>query len=124
MIPMSFNATMFSFSQTVTVEDYVGAHSMGVWSEEPADPPTREIRAVVLQMSDEELKAFPGGDSSEGGIGILTDEELYFADVTEEGQECRQSYILYGGYKWKVRATGLFRFNTTHNSYSALRYLV
>ncbi|MFQ8889833.1 MAG: hypothetical protein ACLR7Z_17290 [Bilophila wadsworthia] len=62
------------------------------------------------------------GDSSAAGITLTTDEELFFTDINAEGLERRQSYVEYGGYRFRVAGTGFMQKNTLHNIYACVRY--
>lgn len=121
MIPMDFSSVLESFSQSVVVTDASGAHVDGVWVED-APGTTRTVSAIVLAMSFEELQFYAAGDSSAAGITLTTDEELFFTDSNAEGLERRQSYVEYGGYRFRVAGTGFMRKNTLHNIYACVRY--
>lgn len=99
-----------------------GAYLGGRWTPEPET--LRQIRAVVLQMRQQELEILGHGQISGGGIVLHTKAELYFADVTGDGRQAqtRQSYVDYQGYAFKVVGSGFMLGNTNINTYQALRY--
>ena len=121
MLPMDFSSVLESFSQPVLVADTTGAHVNGVW-EEDGPGTTRTDPAIVLAMSFEELQFYAEGDSSAAGITLTTDEELFFTDINADGLERRQSYVEYGGYRFRVVGTGFMQKNTLHNIYACVRY--
>ena len=121
MLPMDFSSVLDSFSQPVLVTDTTGAHVNGVWVEDGPET-TRTVSAIVLAMSFEELQFYAEGDSSAAGITLTTDEELFFTDINAEGLERRQSYVEYGGYRFRVAGTGFMQKNPLHNIYACVRY--
>ena len=99
MLPMDFSSVLDSFSQPVLVTDTTGAHVNGVWVEDG-----------------------PGTTRTVSAITLTTDEELFFTDINAEGLERRQSYVEYGGYRFRVAGTGFMQKNTLHNIYACVRY--
>ena len=73
-------------------------------------------------MPFEGLQFYAEGDSSAAGITLTTDEELFFTDFNADGLERRQSYVEYGGYRFRVVGTGFMQKNTLHNIYACVRY--
>lgn len=120
-IPMNFDKVTQAFSKTVQVEHYIGKHVDGVWAEEKIGE-AESIKAIVLALTIEQLEFYSDGNSSSGGISVTTDKELFFSDVNEEGLEARQDYVLYKGYKFKVRGTGFMFGNTNKRIYHCVRY--
>ena len=118
---MDFGEVLANFGQDVPVTDTNGAYQNGVWAETSSS--SREVFAIVLAMTTEQEQFFTEGDSSSGAITLTTDETLYFADVLEGGVEKRQSYVDYGGYRFKVIGTGFMQQNTLHNIYNCIRYI-
>ena len=113
MLPMDFSSVLDSFSRPVIGTDTTGAHVNGVWVEDGPGT-TRTVS--------EELQFYAEGDSSAAGITLTTDEELFFTDINAEGLERRQSYVEYGGYRFRVAGTGFMQKNTLHNIYACVRY--
>lgn len=124
MIPFTFRNTFNSFKQIVTVEDYLcGYNDAGIWGE--TFHATRQIKAILLLLSMQDLQLLKEGEQSNSGLNITTDEELYFNDnrSPESNRIMMQSYVLYGGYRYRVVGTGIFEYNTKHKTYNALRSL-
>jgi len=120
MIPMNFNKTLNAFAQPVNVTDKIGSRAKGVWQE--TEQETRQIRGIILAMTIEQVQFLTEGSSSSGGITVTTNETLYFSDINNDGLQSRQSYVDYGGYRYKVIGTGLMDRNTLHNIYNCIRF--
>lgn len=127
MLPLQFSTPLLSFASRlpVTVFDTVGSYEEGQWIE--SEPVQREdpLTAIVLAMSVTTLEFYREGSSSAMGITLHTQENLYFTDVTSSptGQELRQSYVEYEGYRFRVVGTGLMRGNAGFNLYHCVRYI-
>ena len=121
MLPMDFSSVLDSFSRPVFNPHPVDVRPGGVRHNDGPGT-TRTVSAIVLAMSFEELQFYAEGDSSAAGITLTTDEELFFTDINAEGLERRQSYVEYGGYRFRVAGTGFMQKNTLHNIYACVRY--
>lgn len=119
-IPLKFPQVMAAFQKPLTIETYRGAYVLDMWQEELVS--TREIQAIVLQPTQEEIKLYADGNSSEGVISITTKEELYFSDVTDGNSVPLQDYALYKGYRFKVKSSLFMMGNTDTRIYWAVRY--
>ena len=124
MIPMNFNAVLSAFQSPLSVQvtDMTGAYQDGQWSETEAGE--RQISAIVLAMKTADLEFYKQGYATDSGISITTKAELFFVDVndTGEGQERRQSYVDYQGYRFRVAGTGFMMGNTNTHIYHCLRF--
>lgn len=127
MLPLRFSAPLRAFASPlpVTVYDTLGGYEDGQWVESEPLPRDKPIRAVVLAMSVPTLEFYREGNSSVMGITLHTQETLYFADVNNsaDGQERRQSYVEYEGYRFRVAGTGFLRGNARVNLYHCVRYI-
>lgn len=128
-IPMRFESTLASFSQSLSVEDYSCGYTDGIWGETLIE--TRAISGIVLALKTEDLQLYNSGNNVRAGISITTKDVLYFpvTDVEvppEEGEEeviIKQSYVTYLGIRFKVSGSGLYSTNTAYNLYHAVRFL-
>lgn len=120
---MSFKKTFARFKwQAIEVHDLAGQYVDGIWQEGLATQ--RTIQAIPLAMSSEDLKFYPHGDNSEGGITLTTAATLYFTDINATELENRQSYVIYQGYKYRVVGNNLMQGNVDGLSiYTALRFI-
>lgn len=121
VIPMNFNRVTDAFSKQVQVVHCIGRHVDGVWEEEEIGDP-EPLRAIVLALTIEQLEYYADGNSSSGGISVTTEKELFFSDAKEDELEYRQDYVLYKGYRFKVRGTGFMMGNTNKHIYHCVRY--
>lgn len=121
---MDFSKTFARFHWAmIEVIDVEGQHIDGIW-QESALTVQRVIRAIPLAMSSEDLKLYPNGDNSEGGITLTTADSLYFTDINAAGLQGKQSYVIYQGYKWRVVGNNLMQGNVKGLSiYTALRFI-
>ncbi len=123
-LPMNFDTVLRTFGTPlpVNVLDTIGSYTDGEWAE--SDPATRPtpLPAIVLAMSPARLELYKEGDSSAAGISLHTKETLFFTDINNAGQEQRQSYVEYQGYRFRVVGTGFMLGNTNFNIYEAIRY--
>lgn len=124
MRKMRFNKVFSRFKwDSIEVIDVTGSYIDGVWVENSTIV-QRTIKAIPLAMSSEDLKLYPDGEASEGGITLTTNDPLYFTDINAIEQSNTQSYIIYQGYKWRVVGNNLMKGNVDGLSiYSALRYI-
>lgn len=124
MRKMRFSKVFSRFKwDSIEVIDVTGSYIDGVWVEN-SNIVQRTIKAIPLAMSSEDLKLYPDGEASEGGITLTTNDPLYFTDVNAIEQSNTQSYIIYQGYKWRVVGNNLMKGNVDGLSiYSALRYI-
>lgn len=123
-IPMRFHGTIKAFNQPVLVEHFgVGYNEAGVWQETYLN--NEQVRAIILLLNTEQLQLLQQGEQSDAGINIICNKELYFSDnrYPEKNGIQKQSYVYYGGYKYRVVGTSLLEFNTRHYAYTALRSL-
>ena len=118
---MDFSKVLNAFGQPVSVTDVNGSHVNGMWRE--AEQATRQIRGIILVMTLEQIQFLTEGSSSSGGITVTTNDTLYFADINNSGVQTLQSYVDYGGYRYKVIGTGLMDKNTNHNIYNCIRHI-
>ena len=124
---MNFDLVLASFASThrLAVYDSKGVYTYGAWQE--GDPVRRneDIIAIVLAMNTPTLEFLKQGNSSNSGITLHTKDTLYFSDVndTEAGQELRQSYVDYQGYRFKVAGTGFIMGNANFNIYNCVRFM-
>lgn len=121
---MRFDRVFSRFKwERIDIIDTVGHYVNGGWVE-LMPMIDRTISAIPLMMTPEELEIYSNGESSAAGITLTTKETLYFTDITAEGQEQRQSYVLYHGYKYRIVGSNLFRGNVrTLNIYNGLRFI-
>ena len=122
-IPMRFESTLASFSQSVAVTDYTCAYAAdtGVWGERLKE--TRSISGIVLAMREEDLQLYNSGNNVAAGITITTKQALYFPVTGDTTGNATQSYVDYLGLRYKVSGSGLFSINTAYNLYHAIRFL-
>lgn len=123
-MPMNFSSVLRTFGTPlpVTVLDTTGSYVDGEWIETDPLPRPKPLAAVVFAMPVDKLEFYKEGDSSAAGITLHTKETLYFADINSAGQERRQSYVEYQGYRFRVVGTGFMLGNTNFNLYEAVRY--
>lgn len=124
-LPMNFDFVLATFQhpQPITCIDTMGGRVDGTWTE--TETGRRDINAIVLAMTVAQLEFYREGESSVSGISLHTKETLYFTDVndTGDGQERRQTYVEYQGYRFRVAGTGFMSGNTTFNIYNCVRYV-
>lgn len=122
---MNFNKTLNRFCyERVEVQDTVGDYVEGIWVERQTLDLPREIKAIVLLMDSQDLRIYSNGSDSSAMITLTTKADLYFTDINLIGQEQRQSYVLFKGYKYRVLGTNLMQGNVLNlNIYRAERYL-
>ena len=124
VLPLDMDDVLTSFDtpNTVQVYDRTGSRgATGTWDYTVGA--TRNIDAVVLQMSMQELMILTEGDVSGGGIILHTKETLYFQTPNTAGIEDRQSFVLYQGFTFRVVATGFQSQNANFNTYKAIRFI-
>lgn len=121
MIPMDFSSVLGAFGQTVHVTDVTEETINGIY--QPGESTERTVFGIVLAMTIEQLQFLTEGESSTGGITVTTSDTLYFSDINTGGQEKRQSYVDYMGYRYRVIGSGLMQKNTLHNIYNCIRYI-
>ena len=123
-LPMNFDTVLQTFGSPlpVPVLDTVGSYVDGEWTEADPVPRPKPLSAIVLAMPPARLELYKEGDSSAAGITLHTKETLYFTDINNAGQEQRQSYVEYQGYRFRVVGTGFMLGNTNFNLYEAVRY--
>lgn len=121
-IPLKFPPVMAAFRKPLTIETYRGAYVLDSWQEEFVEQ--REIQAIVLQPTQEEIKLYADGNSSEGVISITTTEALNFSDVLDGNAVPLQDYALYKGYRFKIKSSLFMHGNTDVRIYWAVRYYV
>lgn len=123
-LPMNFDTVLRTFgtSLPVMVLDTTGSYADGEWAESDPVARPKPLSAIVLAMSPARLEQYKEGDSSAAGISLHTKETLYFTDINNAGQEQRQSYVEYQGYRFRVVGTGFMLGNTNFNIYEAVRY--
>lgn len=126
MLPLNFDSVLTALQNTAPLDVYdsEGHYAGGKWEEGEPQRRAAPVRAIVLAMGPADLKFYAKGYASAGGIVLHTRETLYFVDVndTGDGQERRQSYVDYQGYRFRVAGSGLMRGNTTFNTYHCVRY--
>lgn len=124
MRKMRFSKVFSRFKwDSIEVVDVTGSYIDGVWVEN-SNIVQRTIKAIPLAMSSEDLKLYPEGEASEGGITLTTNDTLYFTDINAIEQSNTQSYVIYQGYKWRVVGNNLMNGNVDGLSiYAALRYI-
>ena len=123
-LPMNFDSVLasFQFPLRVTVLDTMGNYTDGEWIETEPIERGKPLVAIVLAMPPARLELYKEGESSAAGITLHTKETLYFTGVNNAGQEQRQSYIDYQGYRFRVVGTGFMMGNTNFNIYEAVRF--
>lgn len=127
-LPLDFSSVLQTFATPlpVTVFDSIGQRVDGEWQESEPEPRPAPLAAIVLAMNVPTLEFYREGDSSVSGITLHTTETLYFTDVkdtADDGQERRQSYVEYQGYRFRVVGTGFMLGNTNFNLYHCVRYV-
>jgi len=124
ILPLRFDAVLQAFGTPlpVIVSDTTGAYVDGEWTESEPVPRPHPLRAIVLAMTPARLELYQEGESSAAGITLHTTETLHFTDVNNAGQEQRQSYVDYQGYRFRVVGTGFMHGNANCNLYEAVRY--
>jgi len=122
ILPMNLDAVLDAFQHPdpLPCVDTLGTYVDGQWEEKETGQ--REINAVVLAMPVSKLEFYKEGDASAAGIILHTKDTLYFTDINNSGQEQRQSYIEYQGYRFRVVGTGFTLGNANFNCYEALRF--
>ena len=121
-LPMNFDAVLQTFRHPTALAriDTAGVHENGQWEERETG--RGSLRAIVLAMPADKLGFYKEGDSSAAGIVLHTKDTLYFTDINKAGQEQRQSYVEYQGYRFRVVGTGFMLGNANFNTYEAVRY--
>ena len=124
VLPMNFDSVLQTFRSPlpVTAIDTTGGYVDGEWVETEPVPRSKPLAAIVLAMQPARLELYKEGDSSASGITLHTKETLYFTDINDAGQEQRQSYVEYQGYRFRVVGTGFILGNTNFNLYDAVRF--
>lgn len=125
-LPMNFDAVLSAFRHPspIPVYDTTGEYVDGEWTE--TDPVLRgDISAIVLAMKTADLEFYREGYSTDSGISLHTKDTLFWTDINSrpEGQESRQSYVDYQGYRFRVVGTGFMFGNTNFNIYHCVRYV-
>lgn len=122
MTPFNLSAALSALShpKLIEIKDTTGHYEGGEWIEE-ADGESRKIRAVVLQLSLQQLEILAEGNASNGGIALLTKAPLYWSDMVSEGG-MRQSHVHYMGYVFRVIGSGFTLGNANFQTYNAIRY--
>ena len=125
--PMNFDLVLANFASThrLAVYETCGAYTYGAWQEGELVRREEDISAIVLAMTTASLEFYKEGNSSNSGITLHTKDTLYFNDVnnTETGQELKQSYVDYQGYRFKVVSTGFMMGNANFNTYNCVRFV-
>ena len=123
-LPMDFSMVLQTFGSPlpVIVLDTTGSYVNGQWQESKPEPREKSISAIVLAMTPARLEQYKEGDSSAAGITLHTDAMLHFNDINNAGQEQRQSYVDYQGYRFRVVGTGFMIGNASFNLYEAIRF--
>ncbi len=128
VLSMNFDAVLSAFKSphVITVYDTVGEYVAGEWVEGELVPRPNPLNAIVLAMKTADLDFLTQGDSSSSGISLTTKEILYWVDANlpGDGQERRQSYVDYQGFRYRVSGEGLMMGNTNTHIYHALRFLL
>lgn len=126
-LPMNFDLTLATFGSThcLAVYDSFGAYVHGAWQEGELARRNEDILAIVLSRDIANLEFLQQGNSSNSGITLHTKNTLYFNDVNnqEAGQETRQSYVDYQGYRFKVVGVAFIQANNSFNTYNCVRFV-
>lgn len=97
----------FATPLPVAVYDVRGGYEAGEWRWLKETLRCEALQAVVLQMTVEELRLYPQGNITGGGIALLTAEPMHISGTLRDGGEDDiQSYVVYQGIKWRVVGDG------------------
>lgn len=111
---MDFSDTLDAFASPlpIYVDDVEGQYIDAEWTwgdavrrlDKNGNP--KRLQAIVLALSVQTLFFYGEGNVSDGGIALLTQEQLYFTNVTNAGPEDRQTYIIYQNMRFRVVGDG------------------
>lgn len=142
-LTMDFSATLDAFTTplAVYVDDMEGTYENPetpgewIWSEPKrrtlADGITpKAIRAIMLALSVQTLFFYKEGNVSDGGIALLTQEQLYFTNIHQPAKELnKQSLVIYQDRRFRVVGDGFISNwtslvgNANFHCYHCLRYV-
>ena len=135
-LTMDFSSTLEAFASplSIIVEDMTGGYdnedSPGEWIW--GEPIQREtpIRAIALALSVQTLFFYKEGNVSDGGIALLTQDELFFTNIHQPTiEQNKQSIITYQNLKFRVVGDGFIASwqsligNGNFHCYHCLRYI-
>ena len=107
-LTMDFSTTLEAFASplSIYVEDVEGHYVDGIW--QAGEPVRREkpIASIMLALSVQTLFFYKEGSVSDGGIALLTQEELFFTNINNEGEINKQSYVIYQNMRFRVVGDG------------------
>lgn len=107
-LPMDFSTTLQAFATRapINVFDVTGEYIDGewVWAEPIMRP--KKIRAIVLALSVQTLFFYKEGNVSDGGIALLTQEQLFFTNINNTGASDTQTYVEYQNMRFRVVGDG------------------
>jgi hypothetical protein len=108
-LPLNLSGALRAFSTPlpVQVSDIIGSYVDGVWQwgDEVLRP--YGLNGVLLAMDAQTLSFYGEGDAARGGLVILTQDVLYFTNVTAQGTADKQSFVLYQDLRFRVVGTGM-----------------
>lgn len=120
---MDFSSVIATFGRpdTMTAYETAGEYVLGRWT--PSAPQnSSQIQGVILQEPILALALDGKGSMSDGTVCLHTFETLYWIDTETASTEDRQSFVIWGGYTWRVVGTGQMLGNVSSNLYRLARY--
>ena len=129
MALMNLSGVVSRFATPLPVEvyDVAGEYVSGEWVWGEPVLRVKNLKAVVLQLSIEQLQMYQEGNISDGGIALLTSEPMCVSGVHQEYDTGVQSFVMYQGQKWRVVGDGFLSGpdnvgNTTTHCWHCLRW--
>jgi hypothetical protein len=141
---MDFSTTLNAFSSPlpIYVDDMEGGYDIdpdrpGVWVWGPmvrrtqADGVTpRPIQSIMLALTVQQLSLYQEGNVSQGGIALLTQEQLFYTNIRQPTvEENKQSIVTYQDLLFRVVGRGFISDiasltgNANFKVYHALRWV-
>ena len=113
MLTMNFSRVLRRFATPLPVDVYDVAcgYVDGAWKWGEPALRVKNIQAIVLQLSVEQVRQYRQGDVSDGGIAVWTKEWMHITgalrddDAVLEGGDL-QSFVIYQDQKWRVVGDG------------------
>lgn len=135
-LTMDFSITLDAFATPLSlyVEDREGTYDSperpGEWVWFPVVQRPAPIKTIVLALSLQQMALYKEGNVTEGGIALLTQEQLYYTNITTPyTEQNKQSFVLYQRMRFRVVGDGFISDynsivgNGNFHCYHALRYL-
>lgn len=100
---MGFNRVFKRFQwSTIRIKDVLGKYVEGVWVEDIDTEIFREIRAIPLLDSRQDLDINSSGEYSSAILTLTTASRLFWTDVTYDLVSSFQSYVYWKDFLWRV----------------------